>query len=809
MDRLLQDLRHAIRSLFRSPGFTVAAVLTLALGIGATSAIFSVVDAVLLKPFGLPEENRLVTVWQDESARGGPETEWTGRSVFTQWQAGARGLDALSVITDWQPQVKIGDRPETLPGALVSSGYFDVVGVQPAIGRGFLPEEDVEGNDRVLVLSHDLWQRRFGGDPTVVGSTLSVGGEPHIVVGVMPEGFHPPLLSQTELWSVIPTLGVGDDWGAYYLRTMGRLSPVTSMDMARASLERVMDRLGETHPADLADSGVTLEPLRETVVGPSRAPLLAGFGAVLLVLVIACVNVANLVLVRAGDRQRELAVRTALGAGRATLLRQLLVESLVLVATGGAAGLLIGAWGIDLIRLSIPAVMPRIETIGLDWTVVLFVVVVTLGSGVLFGLTPALLVSRSRLTGALHQGGRGGRGERPRLRAALVVAEVALGLALLVGAGLLVRSFDALTRVDPGFRAEGVLSGRMTFPSARFPERQRVAGLVGVVIDRLEARPDVASAGAVSVLPLSGGQIDVSFAVEGRLPEPGREPATDYRVATPGYFRTVGIPLVQGRLFTRSDDGAAPKVALINEELSERYFPGEDPIGRRLRIGDVRSDDSPWWTVVGVVGSVRDNALDRTPDSEVYVPAAQQPARAMTLVVRSSGPPAAGVESLAEPLRAAVWAVDREQAISQVVPVEELVSGSLAPARFLAGLLGAFALLALVLAVVGVYGVMAYSVGRRTREIGVRMALGARPGDVLGLVLRQGAVLAGLGLVVGLLVAYTLTESLGSLLFGVSPHDPATFAVVAAVLAASVLAASALPARRAARVDPAVALEEE
>jgi putative ABC transport system permease protein len=345
----------------------------------------------------------------------------------------------------------------------------------------------------------------------------------------------------------------------------------------------------------------------------------------------------------------------------------------------------------------------------------------------------------------------------------------------------------------------------MSFPSARFPERERVAGFVDEVLERLEGRPDVASAGAVSVMPLTGSQHDVSFGIEGRLPEPGREPVTDYRVATPGYFRTVGIPLVRGRLFEASDDRGAPGVALINEELARRYFQGEDPIGRRLRIGNVRSDDSPWWTVVGIVGSVRDNALDRAPDAEVYLSASQRGSRAMTVVVRSDRPP----ETLAEPLRAAVRAVDPEQAISQVVPVRDLVRSSLAPARFLAGLLGAFAGLALVLAAVGIYGVMAYSVGRRTREIGVRMALGARPGDVLGMVLRQGALLAGVGLALGLLVAYTLTKSLGSLLFEVSPYDPVTFVAVAVVLAAAALVASALPARRAARVDPVVALEEE
>jgi len=810
MDRLRQDLRHAVRSLTKSPGFTVAVVLTLALGIGATTAIFSVVDAVLVKPFGLPDEGRLVTVWQDQSRRGGPQKEWTGRSVFSAWHDGGvrdagGGLEALSLITDWQPDVTLGDRPEPVPAALVSSDYFDVVGVQPVLGRGFAGGDDVDGHDRVLVLSHDLWQQRFGGDPLAVGSTVTVGGEAYTVIGVMPAGFRPPLEPAATFWSVLATRGVDEDWGNFYLRVVGRLAPGASMATAKASLDRVMKRLGEVRPADYADTAVTVEPMRDTVTGPARTPILAVFGAVWLVLLIACVNVANLVLVRSGDRERELAVRSALGAGRTALVRQLLVESLVLAAAGGALGVLLAAWGVDLIRLSTPAGIPRADGIALAPSVLLFALAVTAGAGLLFGIVPALRAARSSVTRGLHRGGRGAVGGRSRLHSVLVVAEVALGLSLLVGAGLLIRSFDALTHVDPGIRPAGVLSGRLSFPSARFPERQRVAAFVDQAVARLEARPDVLSAGAVSVLPLSGNQHDVGFGIEGRMPEPGHEPATDYRVATPGYFQTIGVPLVRGRLFSPSDDAGAPKVALVSEEMVRRYFADEDPIGRRLKIGGVRSEDAPWWTIVGVVGSVRDNRLDKAPDPEVYVPLAQRPPGSMTLVVRSDRP----LESLAEPLREAVWSLDPEQAVAQVVPMADLVHSSLAASRFLAGLLGVFATLALILAAVGIYGVMAYSVGRRTREIGVRMALGARPATVLRMVLGQGAVLAGIGLALGLFVAYTLTKGMGSLLFGVSPHDPVTFVTVAAVLAAAALLATGVPARRAARVDPVEALREE
>jgi putative ABC transport system permease protein len=805
MSHLAQDLRYAFRTLAKSPGFTAAAVLTLALGIGANTAVFSVVNAVLLHPLAFPQEDRLVTVWEDLSARGGAAADWTGRSVFQEWRR-TEAFSGLTVTAGWAAAVTDGDRPEMIPGARVSPSYFTVLGVDPAPGRGFLPDEETPGKDHVVVLSRGLWEQRYGAEPSVVGSTLDLNGTPYRVVGIAPEGFRPPIESDAQLWSPLDVDPADPDWGNYYLRVIGRLAPGVGVEAAEAQLESVMDRLGEEHPADLRGVGVALEPLRTTVAGDSRTPLLVLLGAVLLVLLVACANVANLVLARAFARDRELAVRTALGAGRRRLVAQLVTESLALAAVGGALGLVMGLWGMEVLKAYAPAGTPRLDEVGLDGSVFLFVLAATAITGLLFGLVPGWLVSRSPVATALHEGGRtGSSAGRARLRAGLVVAELALGLALLVGAGLLVRSLVALHAVSPGFEPAGITSGRLLFPSARFPEASQAAAFVDRAIERLESAPEVASAGAVSVLPLSGSQIDVSYVVEGRVPPPGEEPAADYRAATPTYFETLGIPVVRGRSLGPGDDADAPLVAVVSEELARRAFPDEDPVGRRIKVGGVRDPESPWITVVGVVGGVRDNALNRTPDPEIYLPAAQRPSRVMRLVVRAERP---GVE-LAETLRGAVAALDSSQPVAEVVDLETLVRDSLAPQRFVTGLLAAFAAMALLLAGVGIYGVMSYAVGRRTHEIGVRMALGARPREVLALVLRQGALLVALGLGLGAIAAWGVGRGIAGLLYGVEPGDPATFAAVAGLLALCSLAATLLPALRASRTDPVEALRIE
>jgi putative ABC transport system permease protein len=800
---LAQDLRYALRSLARSPGFAGAAVLTLALAVGANTAVFSVVDAILLDPLPFPDQQRLVTVWEDLSARGGPTQEWTGTAVFDAWRDGARSFAGLTAVTGWSAAMAGGERPEIVPGAAVTHEYFRVLGVEPVLGRGFAAAEETPGTDRVLVLSHGLWRRRFGGDPAVVGTAVEVNGAPYAVVGVAPEGLRGPIVPQAEAWTVLSVAPVPQDWGNYYLRVVGRLGPGVERAAAAAELDGVMARLGRLQPADLGGAAVTVESLHETVAGPVRAQLLALLGAVGLVLLVACVNVANLTLARAFGRDRELAMRAALGAPRRRLTRQLVTEGLLLAFLGGLLGLALGLWATELLRTFAPPGTPRLDEVRFDGSVFAFTLAVTAATGVLFGLVPALAAFPSAPRAALDEGGRAGSSaRRVRLRAGLVMAELALGLALLVAAGLLLRTLDALQREDPGFRADGVVAGQLLFPSGRYPEPERVPPFVARLLERLEAVPDVVAAGAVSVLPLSGGQTDASYVVEGRLPPAGEEPAADFRIATPRYFETLGIPLLRGRQLADRDDAAAPLVVVVSEELARRAFPGDNPVGRRLRVGATRDPETPWRTVVGVVGGVRDNALAKPPDPEIYMPLAQQPTRGLQVVIRG----AAGSDGLPEILRRTVATLDPAQPIGGLGPLAEQVRSTLGPERFLSGLLAAFAAVALLLAAVGLYGVMAYSVGQRTREIGIRMAVGARPRDAMGLVLRQGALLIAGGLVIGAALAWGLSRLLTGLLYGVAPGDPATLAATAALLVATSLVAAYLPARRAARVDPVAAL---
>ncbi len=804
MGNLLSDLRFALRSFVKSPGFTLAAITTLALGIGANSAIFSVVNSVLLEPLPFPSSHELYLLWENQEARNGPRQEWTCGAVFLDWRRENRSFSAMAAFGDWAPDLAGAGEPESLSGALVASDYFTVLGVQPALGRAFRREEETRGKDRVAVLSHGLWSRRFGADPALVGRDISLNGLPHTVIGVLPAGFRAPLLSDPEIFAPIDLDPVPDDRGNAYLRVVARLAPGVSRAAAQADLDRLAVRLATEHPTFLRDVEILPTPLLDTVVSPVRLPLLVLLGAVALVLLIACANVANLFLTRATARRRELAVRTALGANRGRLLSQLLTESLLLALAGGAAGLLLGAWGLDLLRSLAPAGSPRIEELAIDRTVLAFTFLLSVLTGLLFGLAPALGASRPRIAAVMSEGARGSGGGN-RLRGALVVAELALGLALLASAGLLLRTLGSLARVDPGFETERLAAGTLTFPQARFAQPAEAVTLVDEVMTRLRARPQVEDVGAISVLPLSGSQIDVSFGIEGRTPVPGDEPGADYRVASPAYFSTAGIPVLAGRGFDSGDHATAPKVALVSRAFADRHFASEDPIGRRMRIGSVQNPDSPWWTIVGVVGGVRDNQLDRAPDPEMYVPFAQRPSRQMTVVIRAKGDPV----PLLAVLRETVTAADPRQPVSNLTTMNDLVAQSLAPTRFVAFLLMAFAGLALMLAAVGVYGVMAYATAQRTREIGIRMALGARGADVLGLMIRRGLTLVGVGLGLGLVASLGLGRGLGSLLYGVSPSDPATLAAVSALLAGVALAACYLPARRAAKVNPVETLKSE
>ena len=807
MGTLRQDIRFAFRALRRNPAFTAIALLTIALGIGVNTAIFSVVDGVLLEPLPYPESHELLTVWENHELRGGPTNEWTGRTTFADWRDRSRTFAGMTAVTGWQPNLTGGDRPEVLNGALVTPGFFSTLGVPPRWGRGFLPEEETPGNDRVVVLAYDLWQERFGGDEAVLGTSLTLNGEPHMVVGVAPAGFEGPIATSARIWAPLAIDRSQSDRGNYYLRVIGRLAPGATRETAMADMARIAEGIAEESPVDYRDVGVTLEPLRTTVVGSVRTPLLVLLGTVGLVLLIACANVANLLLARASVRERELAVRASLGAGRGRIARQLLTESVVLALGGGLVGLALGVWGTALLVQLAPPGLPRVSDLGLDATVFLYGLGASIATGLLFGLAPILGHAPDGSGQALREGARGSSAAAGgRLRSALVVGELALGVAVLVAAGLLLRSFQELQAVDPGFRTDDALAGQISFSSGDYPEASALPELVRQLEARLEAAPGVRAAGGASLLPLGGNVNDVSFAVEGHLPEPGQEPAADFWRATPGFFDAMRMSLLRGRLL---DDGDRPDgllAVVVSRSMVDEHFAGDDPIGKRIKIGGVRDPDSPWWTIVGVVETVLTRGLAGTPRPEIFLPYAQRPGRTLNIVLHTDGgDPAAHATTLRE----AVWAIDPDLPVSQVATLDEVFASSIASERFVSVLLTLFATLALVLGAVGIYGVMAFMVAQRTREIGIRMALGARPRDVLRNVMFRGAALTALGIVLGLAGALVAGRALSSLLFGVGPTDPITLGGVALLLGLSALFATFWPARRATRVDPIITLRAE
>jgi len=807
MGTLRQDIRFfGLRALRRNPGFTTVALVTIALGIGINTSIFSVVNAVLLRPMSYPEPGRLYMLWENQEMRGGPATEWTGRSTFADWRDRAQTFSHMSAVTGWAPNLVGDDRPAVLQGALVNPGYFAMLGAEPRLGRGFLAEEEIPGNDAVVVLGHDLWHERFGGDEDILGASLILNGESNVVVGVAPPGFQGPIVNAAQIWGVLPIDRANDDRGAYFLRVIGRARTGTATEVIEADMARVAAGIAQENPTDYEDVGVTVQPLREWVVGPVRTPLLVLLGTVGLVLLIACANVANLQLARASVREREFAVRASLGAGRGRIAQQLLTESVVLAVGGGLLGLALGVWGTALLVQLAPAGMPRADEIGLDAMVFFYALGASIVSGLLFGLAPALGHVAESSAQALRAGAWGSSSAvGGRLRSALVIGELALGVTVLVSAGLLLRSFQEMSNVDPGFRVDNALSARIFLPSADYPERAEIPAFLDQLEARLLARPGVRAVGATNVLPLSGNVNDISFGVEGRLPEPGREPLADSWRVTPGYFEAMRIPLIQGRYLEATDRVDGLNVAVISRSMADAHFEGEDPLGQRLKVGGVRDPESPWWTIVGIVETVRTRAMATAPEPEIYVPVAQMPPRALSLVIHTDGPPT----GLAADLREAVWALDANMPVSRVATLESVFSASIAPQRFISLLLGVFAALALVLAAVGIYGVMAFTVSQRTREIGVRMALGARPRDVLASVMSRGLFLTGLGIVFGLLAAVAAGRALSSLLFSVSPLDPTTVISVVILLSAAAMFACYWPARRATRVDPIITLRAE
>jgi len=814
MATLIQDLRYGLRMLARSPGFTAVAVLTLALGIGANTAIFSVVNAVMLRPLPFHDPDRLVRVVSFRLRDGIDDN--SSYPDFLDWRAQNHVFERMGVYETSGFALTGGGQAVHLSGATVSADMFSLLGVKPFLGRTPLPGEDkpgaVNGSDPVM-LSHRFWRERFGADPKIVGQTIQLDYKTATIVGVMPDGFQFPLQGgRIDLWTTIARdsedgeKSMAAQRGAHYLDVIARLKPTVTIAQAQAEMSTIVSALNKQYPEN-APRGAGIVPELSYMVRDVRPALLALLGAVGCVLLIACANVANLLLARATSRQREMAIRAALGAGKGRMVRQVLTESLVLALAGGALGALLSLWVIDLLLRLIPADNPRLAEIHLDSQVLLFTIGLSLLTGLLFGMAPALQVSRSMLSESLKEGGRGATEgvHRHRARGALVVAEVAVAAMLLVGAGLLLKSFARLERVDPGFESHRVVAFAVQLPGSRY-STARTLDVFQQILARLNHLPGVRSASALFPLPLNGGEVETMFGIEERPVAEAERPRTVYTWVEPGLFRTLGIPLLQGRDFTPRDDLNATPVVIINQALAERYFPHVNPVGKRIKAGIGNGyKQPPMREIIGVVGDVKLHGLQAEVTPAVYVSVAQSPFDGMNFVVRTEVDPASVITAA----RNEVAAVDKDLPVFDVKTLDQYVSESVAAPHLISLLLGIFAGLALALAAVGLYGVIAYSVVQRTHEFGVRMALGAEREDVLKMVLRQGLVLTLAGVGIGLLGALALTRFLASLLFGVRPNDPATFAGVLLVMTAVALLASYTPARRATKVDPMVALRYE
>ena len=803
MTTLIQDLRYGIRMLFKQPGFTIVAVLALTLGIGADSAIFSVVNAVLLRPLPYPDSERLV-VLRERS----PQIE--GMSVaypnFIDWRDQNNAFENIGVFRRQSYNLTGSGEPERLIGWQLSADVFPALKVTPARGRLFTYDEDKPGANPVVVLSHGLWQRRFGGDPNILEQTMTLDGRSFSVIGVMPPGFQFPRPG-AELWAPVGQVSKDPGWenrGNHPgLTGIARLKPGVTVDQAREDMEIVAANLEKQYPDSNTGNRVTITPALENVIRGIRPALLVLLGAVGFVLLIACANVANLLLARATARQKEIAIRTALGASRWRIVRQLLTESILLSLVGGALGLLLARLGVKLLVAISPNSIPRSEEINLDSRVLAFTIGVSVLTGIIFGVVPALHASKPDLNETLKDAGRGSTGRRHLLRSGLVVSEVALTLVLLIGAGLMIRSFYRLQQVDPGFIHERLLTFNVSLPQKKYPENQQKISFYEQLADRLRGLPGVQAVGLSSGLPLGNNGWQTSFRVEGQPePEPGKTPLTEAVVASPEYFQAMGLTVVRGRNFTEQDLKDGPHVTLIDEEFERRYWPGEEAVGKRIKTGR----DDPPITVVGIVRRVKMDGLNEDSNRvQSYFPFRQMPFSGMTVVIKTSNDPI----GLVSAVREQVLAIDPDQPVYNINTMEQLRSDSIAPDRLNLMLLACFAAVALILATVGIYGVMAYSVTQRTHEIGIRMALGARQSDVLGMVIRQGMKLAIGGLAIGLVGAWLATRAMTSLLFGVSATDPLTFAVISVVLIGVALGACFVPARRATKVDPMIALRYE
>ncbi len=818
MSTLWRDLLNATWRLRKDPQLVIVVTIVLGLAIGASTAIFSVVYGVLLRALPYKDPGRLVVVLR-QSLRGGGPGGPVAPANFYDWREQAGAFEEMIAAEVWGPTLTGQDTSEQLPGLRASANLFEMLGAAPLLGRGFRPGDDQPGSARVVVLSYGLWQRRFSGRADIVGQTVRLDGEIYTVAGVMPKDFGFPTFwaKKAQLWTpLIFSPERAQERSGSSLRIFARLKPGVTTEQAQAEMSAISIRLAQQYPDTNSDHGAIVESLRDKTVADVRPTIVVLAGAVGLLMLIACVNVANLLLARAKTREREVALRRALGAGRGDVVRQLLCEGVVLSAAACLVGLVLAGWGIDAMLASVPETakfsLPRREAIAMDGAVLSFTFGLSLLTAVLFSLVPALRAARTDLTSALRERGRGTHGSGGRLRSALVVGEVSVALMLLTSAGLLVRSFAKLQAIDPGFEPRNVITMVVPVTGSQYGTTDRKGPFWETLIQNVAALPGVERAAAVNHIPLAGDVWGFSFYIEGRpVPLPGETPEAAYRVASPGYFQTMGTTLRRGRDFGAADRHDAPRVIVINETLARQYFEGENPIGQRVKVGSL-GDDDPWWTIIGVVEDVQQWQWADV-YSEIYVPFAQSgqfysspsPHYSMTLVVRTKSNPAVMTGALQQQ----VWALDSNIPVSNVVTMQQAVSHALWQPRFSMFLLGIFAAAALLLAVVGVYGAMSYAVAQRTSEMGVRLALGARRRDVLRLVLRQGLMLAAAGTVLGLGGAYAASRVMGTLLYQVSTTDAVTFLGAPAVLMAVALLACLLPAVRASRIDPMTALRYE
>ncbi|HEU4995455.1 MAG TPA: ABC transporter permease [Gemmatimonadaceae bacterium] len=813
MDRLLTDLVHSLRRLARAPGFATIAIVTLALGIGANTAIFSLVKTVLLRPLPFGDAERLMMIW---GSRDKGETTWLAGPEVLDYANEKSTFEYVAAYTSSAANLTGGQEPERVMAAAVTPNVFQALRVAPLLGRSLSPTDEPSAIANEVVLAHGLWQRRFGGNRDIIGQSIQVNGSARTVIGVMPPSFKLPLdfsgERPTELW--VPLDLESQDWsswGDHSLIGFARLQSGIGVQRANAGLKAAEDRwVRDGHWSNRDNAGRGVVPMKDLVLGDVRYALWVLLGAVGVILLIACANVANLMLARSDERHREIAVRTALGASRARIVRQLLTESVFLSLVGGLVGIALAYGGLRMLLAAHPAGIPRVADVGLDGIVLLFSLFLTVATGMTFGLAPALELSRPDLSRSLKEGGRTGTvgRARQRFRDSLAVAQMAFSVILLIGATLLVRSLMELRRIDLGFSTERALTVRTALPQSSYRSDQDVIAFVRTLRQRIGELPGVRSVGATRLLPLTGTIGDWSITLEGRPRVEGENPNGDWQVATPGYFETMGMKLIRGRFFTDADHEKAPLVAVINETMAKRYWPSEDAIGKRFHIG---SRNQPWITIVGIVGQVRHNAITETARAEMYVSHAQWAAagasasRGMTYVIRTNGDPLA----LLGYVRQLVRSMDPNLPLADVRTLQNVADDSLSQTRFTTQLLTLFAALALTLAAVGIYGVISLLVTRRRQEIGIRIALGAKTGAILGMVVKRGMVLAAVGVGLGLMGAAGLSGILGSLLYGVTRFDPVTFSLVPAILAGVALLACVIPAGRAAAVDPVTALREE